>query len=64
MTIQQNKDRIQTTHVGSLPRPHMLLDLMKLKYAGESYDAQALAAERSSVMEESSPSKLPAEWML
>jgi 5-methyltetrahydropteroyltriglutamate--homocysteine methyltransferase len=52
VTIQQNKDRIQTTHVGSLPRPHMLLDLMKLKYAGESYDAQALAARlRSSVME-------------
>ena len=31
--MQQNKDRIQTTHVGSLPRPHDLLDLMKAKIA-------------------------------
>src|SRR6266481_321613 len=26
MSIQQNIDRIQTTHIGSLPRPHALLD--------------------------------------
>jgi 5-methyltetrahydropteroyltriglutamate--homocysteine methyltransferase len=38
MTIQQNTDRIQTTHIGSLPRPHALLDLMKAKFTGESYD--------------------------
>jgi len=30
--------RILTTHVGSLPRPHDLLDLMKAKIAGQSYD--------------------------
>jgi 5-methyltetrahydropteroyltriglutamate--homocysteine methyltransferase len=41
MTIQQNSGRIQTTHIGSLPRPHDLLDLMKAKYAGSSYDRQA-----------------------
>jgi len=33
MTLQQNTDRIQTTHIGSLPRPHALLDLMKAKYS-------------------------------
>ena len=38
MTIQQNTDRIQTTHIGSLPRPHDLLDLMKAKYSGKPYD--------------------------
>jgi 5-methyltetrahydropteroyltriglutamate--homocysteine methyltransferase len=38
MTIQQNTDRIQTTHIGSLPRPHALLDLMKAKYGGQPYD--------------------------
>ena len=38
MTLQQNTDRIQTTHIGSLPRPHELLDLMKAKYAGQPYD--------------------------
>ena len=52
MTVQQNKDRVQTTHVGSLPRPHALLDAMKKKYAGESYGPQAYdALLRSSVME-------------
>ena len=29
MSVQQNTDRILTTHVGSLPRPKALLDLMK-----------------------------------
>ena len=38
MTIQQNTDRIQTTHIGSLPRPHALLDVMKAKYTGQPYD--------------------------
>ena len=52
MTIQQNNDRVQTTHVGSLPRPHALLDIMKKKYAGEPYDQGAFdALLRSSVME-------------
>ena len=41
MQLQQNTDRIQTTHVGSLPRPHRLLDAMKAKYAGEAYDDAA-----------------------
>jgi 5-methyltetrahydropteroyltriglutamate--homocysteine methyltransferase len=41
VTIQQNVDRIQTTHIGSLPRPHELLDLMKAKLNGQPYD-QAL----------------------
>jgi 5-methyltetrahydropteroyltriglutamate--homocysteine methyltransferase len=38
VTIQQNVDRIQTTHIGSLPRPHELLDLMKAKFTGQPYD--------------------------
>src|SRR3974390_3505199 len=41
MTLQQNTDRIQTTHIGSLPRPHRLLDAMKAKYSGQAYDAAA-----------------------
>ena len=41
MTIQQNTDRIRTTHVGSLPRPPRLLDAMKAKYAGQPYDEAA-----------------------
>ena len=38
MSTQQNSDRIQTTHIGSLPRPHDLLDLMKAKLTGQAYD--------------------------
>lgn len=34
-------DRILTTHVGSMPRPVELLDAMKAKYSGASYDADA-----------------------
>ncbi|MGL9623006.1 cobalamin-independent methionine synthase II family protein [Bradyrhizobium sp. U531] len=44
MSLQQNTDHIQTTHIGSLPRPHDLLDLMKAKYAGQPYDESELSA--------------------
>ena len=37
-------DRIITTHVGSLARPHDLLDMMKEKEHGRPYDADAFAA--------------------
>jgi len=42
MPLQQNTDRIQTTHIGSLPRPHALLDLLKAKFTGQPYDQKAL----------------------
>jgi 5-methyltetrahydropteroyltriglutamate--homocysteine methyltransferase len=38
MALQQNSDRIQTTHIGSLPRPHDLLDIMKAKLNKQPYD--------------------------
>ena len=38
-------DRIVTTHVGSLARPHALLDLMKEKAQGRPYDADELARQ-------------------
>jgi 5-methyltetrahydropteroyltriglutamate--homocysteine methyltransferase len=41
MQLQQNIDRIQTTHIGSLPRPQRLLDAMKAKYSGQPYDERA-----------------------
>src|SRR5215470_1493608 len=44
MSIQQHIDRIQTTHIGSLPRPHALLDLMKAKFDGQPYDRTAYDA--------------------
>jgi 5-methyltetrahydropteroyltriglutamate--homocysteine methyltransferase len=44
MSLQQNTDRIQTTHIGSLPRPHDLLDMLKAKLGGQPYDPKALDA--------------------
>jgi 5-methyltetrahydropteroyltriglutamate--homocysteine methyltransferase len=38
MALQQNSDHIQTTHIGSLPRPHDLLDIMKAKLTKQPYD--------------------------
>jgi 5-methyltetrahydropteroyltriglutamate--homocysteine methyltransferase len=38
MSIQQSTDRILTTHVGSLPRPKPLLDLMTSNAAGDPVD--------------------------
>ena len=44
MTLQQNSTRIQTTHIGSLPRPHHLLDRLKAKFAGQAFDQKAFEA--------------------
>jgi 5-methyltetrahydropteroyltriglutamate--homocysteine methyltransferase len=50
--MHRSDTRILTTHVGSLPRPTDLLDLMKAKTHGEPYDAAAYAARiRSAVAE-------------
>ena len=42
MTVQQNTDHVQTTHIGSLPRPHHLLDILKAKYQHQPYDEREL----------------------
>jgi 5-methyltetrahydropteroyltriglutamate--homocysteine methyltransferase len=44
--------RIQTTHVGSLPRPHDLLDLMKAKATGKAYDPAAYEKRIKAAVEE------------
>jgi 5-methyltetrahydropteroyltriglutamate--homocysteine methyltransferase len=41
MTQQHSNSRILTTHVGSLPRPHALLDMMKAHLAGRLGDEAA-----------------------
>ncbi len=53
MTLQQNTDRIQTTHIGSLPRPHDVLDLLKAKFAGQPYDPAVLDATIAKAVKES-----------
>ena len=42
--MKRSTDRILTTHVGSLPRPRDLLDLMRKKLSGEPYDKTAYDA--------------------
>jgi 5-methyltetrahydropteroyltriglutamate--homocysteine methyltransferase len=51
--IQNNSDRIQTTHIGSLPRPHALLDVMKAKLNRQSYDEKAYQAALATAVKES-----------
>ncbi|HMG59890.1 MAG TPA: cobalamin-independent methionine synthase II family protein [Burkholderiales bacterium] len=46
-------DRILTTHVGSLPRPKDLLDLMKAKVTGAAYDGAAFDKRVKSAVAES-----------
>ena len=47
---QQSPGRILTTHVGSLPRPKDLLDMMKAKLSGQPYDQQAYDARVKSAV--------------
>ena len=62
MAIQQNQKRIRTTHIGSLPRPHAVLDLLKPKLNGQPYDEKVLDAMEgklyASLAEILSPMKL------
>ena len=40
--MKHSKDRILTTHAGSLVRPASIVVAMRAKEAGEPYDEQAL----------------------
>lgn len=46
-----SRDRILTTHVGSLPRNEKLSDLLVRQEAGEPYDAKEMAAELDKAVE-------------
>ncbi len=50
--MKRSSDRILTTHVGSLPRPNDLLEMIRAKASGRPYDQQAYAVRvRSAVGE-------------
>lgn len=51
--MTNSSKRILTTHCGSLPRPKDLLDLMKAKARGESYDEAALSTRVRTAVGES-----------
>ncbi|MBT4907112.1 MAG: epoxyalkane--coenzyme M transferase, partial [Rhodospirillaceae bacterium] len=42
--MKLSTDRILTTHVGSLPRPEDLLELLRMEDRGEAVDVAALHA--------------------
>ena len=50
--MQRSTDRILTTHVGSLPRPADLYDMIKTKQDGGTIDAAAFAARVKSAVAE------------
>src|SRR4051812_37682006 len=41
--MKRSRDRILTTHTGSLPRPPELVEMVQAKETGGAYDATALA---------------------
>jgi 5-methyltetrahydropteroyltriglutamate--homocysteine methyltransferase len=50
--VKRSEHRILTTHCGSLPRPHDLLDMMKAKVSGQPYDAAAFDQRAREVVAE------------
>jgi hypothetical protein len=36
--MKRSDRRILTSHVGSLPRPETLIEINRVKFAGEAYD--------------------------
>ena len=50
--MKTSKDRILTTHTGSLPRPKPLIDLVMSRERGETIDAAAFAAETAKAIDD------------
>ena len=50
--MQLSTDRILTTHVGSLPRPDDLLDMLRAKETGEGHDEAAFEARVADAVDE------------
>ena len=49
--MQRSESRILTTHVGSLPRPEALRDLLIQRERGDAFDAEALAREADAAVQ-------------
>ena len=50
--MKRSTERILTTHVGSLPRPPDLLDMIQAKERGEAFDGEAFAGRVKSAIAE------------
>lgn len=51
--MRTSTDRILVTHVGSMPRPQNVVDLLAAKEAGEPYDRAAFDAAIADAVRES-----------
>src|SRR5262249_55000283 len=49
-TMKRSTERILTTHVGSLPRPPDLLEMIQAKERGEAFDGDAFASRVGSAV--------------
>ena len=56
--MKRNANRILVTHVGSLPRPHDLLDMMKVRLTGGPIDEAKYQARVTSAVAEIVRTKL------
>jgi len=50
--VKRSDGRILTSHAGSLPRPEALIEVNRLKLAGEAYDEKVYAERLSAAVEE------------
>jgi 5-methyltetrahydropteroyltriglutamate--homocysteine methyltransferase len=50
--MKLSRDRILTTHVGSLPRPDDLIDLLRKEDRGEPFDRAGLEARVAAAVRE------------
>src|SRR6266436_5958719 len=50
--MKRSTERIPTTHVGSLPRPPDLVDMIQAKERGEAFDGEAFAGRVKSAIAE------------
>src|ERR1700677_3611991 len=58
--MKTSTERILTTHVGSLPRPKPLVDLILRRENGESVDTQSFEAETAKAVDEVVASQIAA----
>ena len=58
--MRLSKDRILTTHVGSLPRPEPLLELLQAQLDGASFEAKQFAARAAQAVRDAVASQVAA----
>ena len=50
--MKRSDTRILTSHVGSLPRPDMLIEINRAKFASEAYDESVFTTRLAAAVED------------